>query len=92
MSDTIVSVVGIVAVVGIGFGCYAVACISPPVTKWLDMARPKESDQPIVPKEPTKQMRATTDGKQVLFTRWDNTEAYRAMLEASPFKEGGGGV
>jgi hypothetical protein len=44
----------------------------------------------IVPKEPTKQMRATTDGKQVLFTRWDNTEAYRAMLEASPFKEGGG--
>ena len=46
----------------------------------------------IVPKEPTKQMRATTDGKQVLFTRWDNTEAYRAMLEASPFKEGGGGV
>jgi hypothetical protein len=46
MIDTIVSVVGIVAVVGIGFGCYAVACISPPVTKWLDMARPKESDQP----------------------------------------------
>jgi hypothetical protein len=59
MIDTIVSVVGIVAVVGIGFGCYAVACISPPVTKWLDMARPKESDQPEV-------SRTTKAGQELL--------------------------
>jgi len=49
----------------------------------------------IVPKEPTEGM------KNVYTGEWDNAgawlqtephEVYRAMLEASPFKEGGGGV